>query len=70
VDSDPSERLVQRRSVLGFTQKEAAVRIGIDQSTLARWERGQKEPWGKYIALAERFLSGSDRRRSEARRVG
>src|SRR5579872_6906950 len=54
------ERLVRQRTTLGLTQKEASLRIGVDQSTLARWERGEKEHWGKYVALAESSLSGKD----------
>ena len=49
-----SERLVQCRTVLGISQKEAATRIGVDASTLARWERGEREPAGTLaIRLAD-----------------
>jgi transcriptional regulator with XRE-family HTH domain len=34
-------QLVQRRTALGLTQKELARRLGVDPSTLARWERGE-----------------------------
>jgi transcriptional regulator with XRE-family HTH domain len=39
-----ADRLVQCRTALGLSQKESAVRIGVDQATLARWERGEREP--------------------------
>jgi len=52
-----ADRLVQCRIVLGLTQKDSAKRIGVDPSTLARWERGEREPTGAYAALATRFLA-------------
>jgi site-specific DNA recombinase len=55
-----AERLVQCRTMLGISQKEAAVRIAVDQSTLARWERGEREPTGKFEAQALRFVSAVD----------
>jgi transcriptional regulator with XRE-family HTH domain len=54
---DWASRLVQCRTILGLTQKEAAHRIGVDPSTLAKWERGEREPTGDYAARAERFLA-------------
>jgi DNA-binding transcriptional regulator YiaG len=33
-------RLVKHRTSLGMSQGEAAKRLGVDPSTLARWERG------------------------------
>jgi site-specific DNA recombinase len=51
------DRLVQGRSAMGLTQKEAARRIGVDPSTLARWERGEREPTGAFAASASRFLA-------------
>jgi transcriptional regulator with XRE-family HTH domain len=35
-----AERLIRHRMTHGLTQKESARRIGVDPSTLARWERG------------------------------
>jgi site-specific DNA recombinase len=51
-----ADRLVQSRTALGLTQKQAAARIGVGQCTLARWERGEREPTGPFAARAERFL--------------
>lgn len=48
------ERLVRHRVRLGWTQKRLAEALRVDQTTLARWETGQKAPWGKY---AERIAS-------------
>lgn len=54
--SDWSERLVQCRTALGITQKEAARRMGVDASTLARWERGEREPSGDFEIRARKFI--------------
>lgn len=51
------DRLVQGRQARGLSQKEAARQIGVDQSTLARWERGQREPAGRFASWANRFLT-------------
>jgi len=40
----PSERLVWQRTSQGLSQKEAARTMGIDPSTLARYERGERVP--------------------------
>lgn len=39
-----AEQLVRFRVALGMTQQKAARQIGVDQSTLARWERGDRQP--------------------------
>jgi len=44
------ERLVQQRTALGITQAEWARRIGVDQGTLAKWERGDREPKGEMLS--------------------
>ena len=41
-----SERLVWFRQSKGWTQKAFATAMGVDQSTLAGWERGEREPKG------------------------
>lgn len=44
-------QLVWHRQGKGWTQKVFAQALGIDQSTLAGWERGERKPMGKYLAL-------------------
>lgn len=53
-----ADRLVQHRVALGLSQKVAAQRMGVDPCTLARWERGEREPTGAFAARASRFLAG------------
>ncbi len=43
-----AERLVRYRWLRGWTQKEMAKRLGVDPTTLARWERGEREPAENY----------------------
>lgn len=38
------ERLVRRRRMLGLSQQELAERVGVDRSTVVRWERGESSP--------------------------
>ena len=63
------ERLVRQRTSLGMTQGEAAKRLGVDSGTLARWERGEREPAGGARRSVERFLDEAEAG-LEARQVG
>ena len=38
------QRLAQRRKALGFSQESFADRLGVDRSTVVRWESGETEP--------------------------
>jgi tetratricopeptide (TPR) repeat protein/transcriptional regulator with XRE-family HTH domain len=38
------QRLVQRRKALGLTQEDLAELLGVEQTTVRRWERGTTEP--------------------------
>lgn len=38
------ERMVQLRKRKGWTQGDLAERVGVEQPTVQRWERGQREP--------------------------
>jgi hypothetical protein len=41
-----ADGLISARTAAGVSQKEAARQIGVDQGTLARWERGERAPKG------------------------
>ncbi|MGP3960715.1 helix-turn-helix transcriptional regulator [Nonomuraea sp. 3N208] len=38
------QRLIQRRKALGFSQEQLAHTIGVERSTVVRWESGETEP--------------------------
>ena len=52
-----ADRLVQCRTILGLSQQQAAQRIGVDQCTLARWERGEREPTRALATQALDFVA-------------
>jgi site-specific DNA recombinase len=52
-----ANRLVQGRTVMGLSQKESAHRIGVDPSTLAKWERGERNPTGVFEERVASFLA-------------
>jgi len=53
-----SGQLVWYRTGKGWTQRDFAKALGVDPTTLARWERGERKPWGKYQALVTSILTG------------
>jgi DNA-binding XRE family transcriptional regulator len=48
-----AHRLVNHRKAHGMTQKDFAGQIGVDPSTLARWERGERIPIGRFATKVE-----------------
>jgi DNA-binding transcriptional regulator YiaG len=46
------------RCTLGLTQEQLAQNLGIDESTIAGWERGENAPVGAYRKLLENFITG------------
>ena len=62
--------MVLGREVPGLSQREAALGIGVDPGTLARWERGEWKPSGELIIWVKRFLDDKKERPSYSRRVG
>jgi transcriptional regulator with XRE-family HTH domain len=49
-------RLLMARELLGVTQRVMAKRLGIDPTTLARWENGKSCPSKKLRAVIEHLL--------------
>ena len=46
------------RCTLGLTKEQLAQKLGIDESTIAGWERGENPPVGAYRKLLENFITG------------
>jgi DNA-binding transcriptional regulator YiaG len=53
-----------QRQVLGLSRKKLAGLIGIDQSSLARWERGEHHPTKKSLKIINAFLNEQSASRS------
>jgi DNA-binding XRE family transcriptional regulator len=65
-----ADHLVRHRTTRGMSREEAAAEIGVDAGTLARWERGEREPVGELLEQVERLLHGDDTWCADVRRVG
>jgi DNA-binding XRE family transcriptional regulator len=54
-------QLASKRRRLGFSQKALAERLGIDEATVRKWERGesQRRPSRRVRALFHRWLADS-----------
>lgn len=53
-----SEKIKALRQARGWSQLQLAARIGVEQSTVSRWERGHSAPVGIYLTFLERLLAG------------
>jgi ribosome-binding protein aMBF1 (putative translation factor) len=58
VSAPLGERLIAKRRSLGLSRHQAAAMIGVDATSLARWEYREARPAGSRRALVERFLEG------------
>lgn len=47
------QALKRHRQVRGMSQRELAGRMGVDQGTLGRWERGIRVPKGRFASKIE-----------------
>ncbi len=65
-----AEKLVRQRTTLGLSQKDAATKLWVDPGTLARWERGEREPAISFQTRIKHFLNEPDGPRSKSLRVG
>jgi transcriptional regulator with XRE-family HTH domain len=62
--------LVRQRTGLGLSQKEAAGEIGVDPGTLAKWERGEREPAGGFLRRVQTWFEQAEAQDSRPRRAG
>ena len=53
------EALVRHRTGQGMSPKELAAKLSVDPTTLARWERGERQPGGKFLKRAQPVLEAS-----------
>lgn len=51
------ERLVQRRKLLGLSRKQTVKLLGIDESSLAHWEKGEHHPTERSLKIIIVFLA-------------
>jgi transcriptional regulator with XRE-family HTH domain len=51
-----AEQLIRHRTILGLSQNETAKKLGVDPSTLAKWERGERVPTGAFLERVKEFL--------------
>ncbi len=58
-----AEGLRAHRKRLGLSRKKLAALLGIDQSTLASWERERHRPTRKSLQLVDEFLRQADKLR-------
>ena len=65
-----SERLKAHRTKLGLSRKKLAALLGIDQSNLAGWERGEHRPTSRSLKLIERFLTWDTRKLTSETEAG
>jgi len=63
-------RLVRGRTLLGLSQGQMARQLGVDPSTLARWERGEREPTGAFEIRAQQLLTGAENMPKPVRQAG
>jgi transcriptional regulator with XRE-family HTH domain len=57
------DQLRHARRLLGLSQEALARQLGVDESTVWKWELGRSRPIRRYRQLLERFLDRSSRQR-------
>ena len=61
MDNYFASNLKHLRAIYGISQAELAKTIGVDQTAISKWEKGQREPTiGAVIAVTEFFRINID----------
>jgi transcriptional regulator with XRE-family HTH domain len=55
------EQMRRRREGLGWSQQEAAQKLGVSPSVFSWWETGRRKPRGRYLAKVHAFLDNDPR---------
>jgi transcriptional regulator with XRE-family HTH domain len=55
------EQLKRHREGLGWSQEEAARKLGVSPSVLSWWETGRRKPRGRYLAKVYALLNNDPR---------
>lgn len=63
------ERVAALRQLLGLTQMELGQRLGVTQSTIARWEQGGKAPRASALRRFEDLERRASHPEAESRRL-
>ena len=53
------DKIVTLRRMLGIRQEDLARQLGVDPTTLARWERNESEPLPELRSRVEAFLKSN-----------
>jgi len=51
------QKIVNARRLYGITQKELAIRLGIDPGTLSNWEKGRGRPSAELLEIMYDFFA-------------
>jgi transcriptional regulator with XRE-family HTH domain len=62
------EKIVNYRCLSGITQKEMANRLGVDPSTLGRWERDKSKPFTINLERVATFLTSAKLRAEQEKK--
>ena len=64
------EQLIRHLTALGLSRERAALELGVDAGTLARWERGERVPTGEFLGRVDRFLGDESALKERIRLAG